>query len=102
MDGTCVKCKEWTSAIDSCCGAGVWFEGAVWSQKEALNKILFVATEEAADLEPVDDNAGVPTYGDHEGYNKIAEKYNLDPVKFNYHLTWVFSDQLVGSKYENV
>jgi hypothetical protein len=27
--GMCMDCKEWTDVDDSCCGAGVLFEGSV-------------------------------------------------------------------------
>jgi len=27
--GICTECGEWTEVESSCCGSGVWFEGAV-------------------------------------------------------------------------
>jgi hypothetical protein len=27
--GMCVRCKEYTSVEDSCCGSGVYFEGSI-------------------------------------------------------------------------
>jgi hypothetical protein len=30
-EGICTACREWTTIGDSCCGAGVWVEGSVYT-----------------------------------------------------------------------
>lgn len=29
LEGVCPKCKEWTTAGDSCCGRGAYVEGSI-------------------------------------------------------------------------
>ncbi len=33
-DGICCDCGEWTTVNESCCGAGVFFEGDIVFDKE--------------------------------------------------------------------
>ena len=42
-EGICTKCKEWTDAKDSCCGAAVWVDGSMihpdsFQEKEEENE----------------------------------------------------------------
>ena len=32
--GMCSECKEWTDVDDPCCGAAVYYEGAMWSPED--------------------------------------------------------------------
>ena len=102
MDGICVRCKEWTDAVNPCCGHGVYVDGDVWSQKEAFNKALTKAVEEAANVEPDESGTGSGSFHDLEGYRDIAKRYELNIEQFTNHLAWVFSDQKIGSEYENI
>lgn len=37
--GMCVACKEWTSAIEPCCGTSVYFEGSTLNWEDMLSDI---------------------------------------------------------------
>jgi hypothetical protein len=60
---------------------------------------FLMAVEEAASLEPLADENGVPAYNDYKGLQEIAKANGINYESFLQHLDWINSNGLCGKKF---
>jgi len=63
--------------------------------KDALKN----AIKEVHDLDPLEDENGLPSFNDYDEWERIANRYGLDYYKFLDHVDWIGSNGLVGKPY---